>query len=280
MKIHLAKYEPNRQGGGWTFQRNFYKAMTDKGIELTNQEQADIYFITSASMVTRDEVREARDQGKKIVLRCDNIIRNSRNRNTGMSRMRDFAEWADLVIYQSEFAKGLLDKFLQPKKSVVILNSTDESIFYGEPKPLQGRYLYSKYSSDETKNWEMARLKFQELNDPKSLTIVGRFDETLREYNYDFYQGEEVYEKGLITDANTLADIYRNHDCLLYSYFNDACSNTLIEALSCGLEVIDCYGMTQTGGAPEILAKFREIGKNYFFLERMADDYIAALGAL
>ena len=90
-------------GGGWSFMGNFAKAMKDN---LTNYEDADIYFVTSASMVERDEVQKAKNDGKKIVLRCDNIIRNSRNRNTGMSRMKDMAEMADLVGLQWKVASA------------------------------------------------------------------------------------------------------------------------------------------------------------------------------
>ena len=109
MKIHLAKYEPNRIGGGWTFMRNLVKAMQEE--LFVDYENADIYFIASPSMVSRDEVKQAKADGKSIVLRLDNAVRNSRNRNTGMSRMFDFAQMADLVIYQSQWARDYLEPF-------------------------------------------------------------------------------------------------------------------------------------------------------------------------
>ena len=52
-----------------------------------------------------------------------------------------------------------------------------------------------------------------------------------------------------------------------YSYFNDACSNTLNEALLCGLGVLDCYGMRRTGGAPEQI----ETGPRT--VEQMVNEY-------
>jgi len=280
MKVHLANYEPGRLGGGWTFQSNFAKAL---GSSLSDYEDADVYFITSASILQRDDVQKAKDDGKKIVLRCDNIIRNSRNRNTGMSRMKDMAAMADLVVYQSNFAKLLLDSYLAPKTSQVILNATDQDVFKpGETTPDESRFLYVKSSSDETKNWEMARVAFQEeTEDPKSLTIVGKaFDDKLIEYNFDFYMGEKVWFEGEVLDRHKMAAIYQNHYYLLYSYFNDACSNTVIEALSCGMEIYDCYGMIETGGTPQILDKFYTEGRDYFGLPRMRDDYLRAMEQL
>lgn len=279
MKIHIANFEKGRMGGGWSFQGNFAKAMVEY---LSNYDESDIYFVTSASMVERDDVVNAKNRGKKIVLRCDNIIRNSRNRNTGMTRMRDMASIADLVVYQSEFAKGLLNDYLQPQKSIVILNSSDEKIFYPS-KNLGHRYLWVRSSSDETKNWELARSKFQAIKDSnKTLTIVGKpLDPKVIEYNFDFYMGEKVNYLGEIHDENTMAEIYRNHDVLLYSYFNDACSNTLIEAILSGLAIEDCYGMINTGGTPEIIKNaYDTTDKTYFYLKRMANEYTEALKTL
>ncbi len=293
MKIHLAHYEPARTGGGWSFQRNFAKAMKDN---LSSYEEADIYFITSASMVTLDEVAIAVRDGKKIVLRIDNIIRNSRNRNTGMSRMKAIAELADLIIYQSKFAAKLLHNFLGPDpltmhdgRFEIILNAIDQDIFNtnNRQESDEYRYLYCKYSSDETKNWEMARVAFQEITNPtKHLNLVGRFDDKVAEYNFDFYQNESHRYFGLVEDPEYMASIYKQSDVLLYSYFNDACSNTLIEALACGLEIKDCYRMLETGGASEIMDKALDItsygtfNKEYFSLPRMAGEYYEAMAKL
>lgn len=276
--ICLPTYDANAFGGGWTFIRNLNKAIPDL---ITDYDKADTYFIPSASMVKREDVVKAMDDKKKIVLRVDNILRNSRNRNSGMSRMKDFASWADLVIYQSEFAKGLLDDYLKPKRSLVILNACDESIFYPlTSAKLSGvnRYLYARSSTDDTKNWELARTGFQSTDKPKQLSIVGKgFSQDMIDYNFDFYLGEDVRYIGEITNQETMADIYRNHDYLLYSFFQDACSNTLIEALSCGLKIMNCFGMLETGGSPEIVERFLKLGRKHFFLERMGGEYKVAL---
>ena len=273
MKIALPSYDTKAIGGGWSFISNFIKAMQGN---ITDYNQADIFFIPSASMVSRDEVQQAKQDGKKIVLRCDNIIRNSRNRNTGMSRMKDFSDWADLVIFQSEFAEELLNPYLQTEQWKVIYNSVDERIF-NDKNRIDGnsRYVYGKHSSDETKNWEMARVAYQKLqedDEDATLNLFGRFDGNLQEYNFDFYNGEQYRYWGYITDPQVMANIYKQSDWFIYTYFNDACSNSLIEALMCGVQIYDPYQMSDTGGTNEILERFYK-REGYFELKRMGDDY-------
>lgn len=282
MKLYIAHSDDNRLGGGWSWINNAKKALSE---HLTSYEDSDIYLIPSPSICSKEEVDQAQSDGKKIVLRLDNIVRNSRNRNTGMSRMKRFAEQADLIIYQSKFAKGLLKPFIN-KDGVVILNSCDTEIFHpnGRQEDTTARFMYSRVNRDETKNWEMARHIFQEESSYRDgdavLNIVGQFSPELVEYNFDFYQNEQYKYWGTIADAGTLANLYRNSDYLIYTFWNDACSNTLIEALCCGCLVADKYGMAKTGGALEILNKFYTKGAEYFGLDRMRKEYELALGGL
>lgn len=280
MKLYLAKQEENRQGGGWSFISNLKKALPNY---LSTYEEADIYFIPSPSMVSKEEVDQAQADGKKIVLRVDNIVRNSRNRNSGMSRMKRFSEQADLIIYQSEFAKDLLTPFLK-LDGPIILNSCDTEIFHdrGRQEDTTAKFIYSRVNRDETKNWEMARYVFQQESYKRggeaTLNIVGQFSPELVEYNFDFYQDEKYKYWGTMTDQASLAAIYRNSDYLIYTFWNDACSNTLIEALCCGCTIADPFNMAETGGAPEILHNFYEHGgAEYFSLERMGKEYLEAI---
>ncbi len=84
------------------------------------------------------------------------------------------------------------------------------------------------------------------------------------EYNFDFYNGERFRYMG---EQTNMADVYRRNKYFLYTYLNDACSNTLLEARASGCEIVDVYGMLQTGGAPEIMA-CEDIS-----LERMIKQY-------
>lgn len=280
MKIYLANSSQQKIGGGWSFIANFKKGMGD---EITsNYSEATHYFVSGCTMVGRDEVLQARQDGKKIILRVDNAVRNSRNRNTGMSRMKDFAEWADLVVFQSYWGLDYLNEYLNidHNRLAVILNGIDLQLFHSA-QGQENIILYSRFNRDETKNWEVARYWFSRHGSPtqRKLLIVGNFSDELRNGNFDFYNGEQYEFLGAL-DAKGMAKIYRLAGKFLYTYYNDACSNSLIEALCSGCEIVGDEYYRTTGGTPEILSNYYEHGREYFSLERMCGEYREALARL
>jgi len=277
MKIYLPRRTDKPEvGGGWTFTHNLIRALRDK-VEFTNGlGSCDVLFIPGCTMVDKEIVREAKELGKKIVLRIDNVPRNSRNRNTSVSKLRLFSELADVIIYQSEWARKWIYPFTK-KDGLVILNGADESIFkpQGDRMSNEGspQYLYSRYNRDETKMWEMCWYNFQKIyyENPKAhLWIVGRFSDVQREYKFDLFGGaEERYAYlGMIEDQEKMAQIYRGADYLVYPYLLDACSNVLIEAIMCGTKIL--YIGNGDNSAHEIL----KADKKELTLKAMGQKYL------
>lgn len=263
MKVHLLNFQPDRMGGGWSAARNLYTIFN------SSYDEADTVLITGATMASHEEVQKAKQDGKKIVLRVDNAVRDSRNRGTGMSRLRAFSELADLVIYQSEWAKGFLMPFTK-KDGVVILNGVNTEVFNDKNRTAPDDfYLYVRSSRDEGKQWVMAWYWF--VNNPGHLDIVGKFSGENMEWNFDFYNGEKFSFWG---EQSNMVDFYKRNKYFLYTYTNDACSNTLLEARASGCEIVDVYGQLQTGGAPEIMAC------EDLSLERMLREYTNAIGGI
>ena len=257
MSIHILNYEPGRQGGGWTAAR--YLA---KGLGNASYSEADTVLITGPTMASHGDVEKAKADGKKIVLRVDNAVRNSNNRGTGMTRLKAFVDKADIVIYQSEWARRFLYPFTK-KEGAVILNGVDTEYFNPRNRMDQeDTYLYSRSSRDEGKGWIMAWYWF--VNNPGKLEIVGKFSSENLEYNFDFFNGERIQYTGFHQD---MRDAFARNRYFLYTYLNDACSNTLLEARASGCEIVDVYGMLQTGGAPEIM-ECQDIS-----VERMVEEY-------
>lgn len=263
MRTHLLNYQPDRTGGGWTAARYLYS-----GLDCVDYESADTVLICGPTMASHDDVLRAKQDGKKVVLRVDNAVRDSRNRGTGMSRLKAFCEAADLVIYQSEWAKRFLYPFTKVD-GAVILNGVDTSRFRSDNKGEDDSYLYVRSSRDEGKQWIMAWYWF--VNNPGVLEIVGRFSSENLDYGFDFFNGEKFRFMG---EQTNMADIFRRNKYFLYTYLNDACSNTLLEARASGCEIVDVYGMLQTGGAPEIMA-CKDIS-----IERMLMEYKECLAAI
>lgn len=264
MRIYIPNYEPDRRGGGWTQARYLFEGLDC----TTDYDSADIFLITGPTMVSHDQVEKAKRDGKKIVLRVDNAVRDSRNRGTGMSRLKAFCDVADLVIYQSNWAREFLLPFTK-KDGPVILNGVDTKRFSPGSSPKDNTYLYVRSSRDEGKQWIMAWYWF--VNNPGILEIVGKFSPENFQYHFDFFNNETFLFSGELQD---MTDVYGRNKYFLYTYLNDACSNTLLEAKASGCEIVDVYGMLQTGGAPEIMA-CEDIS-----IERMLKEYKNCLQAI
>lgn len=272
--IYIANDSKMGRGGGVSFLTHFAKGLGR--LRVQTPEEADIIFIPSASMVKRQTIQPHVGK-KKIVLRVDNFLKDSRNRGTGMTRMRDFTTWADAVVFQSEWARQALTPHLPGVKAThVVLNGSDDTLFVTREKGAQKRFkrfLYVRQNDDPSKNPHMAFSKFCELAGPDDeLWIVGSFPAHEVEWNFDLGNLKTKYFSSV--QYEQMPDIYRQCDALLYSYFNDACSNVLNESLLSGLEVIGCYGMIETGGAPE---QIKAGGRS---VEQMAAEYLTLFESL
>lgn len=275
IKIHIPVESKQGLGGGFSFIRNFEKFASSGGVEIVSDYKlADVVLVASPTMIQRALFDEIKSAGKKIVLRVDNAVKNSRNRNTGSSRLKDFSARADMVIYQSQWASKYLSPFTD-RAGPVILNGVDHTIFKedGEAQPKEGKYQFAflQYNRDETKRWHEAWYEFtveSQKRDDAHLWIIGRFSPENIQYNFDFFMGEKYRYIGVLEDPEDLAEYYRSIDELLLPYFNDACSNTLIEALLCGCHV-KC---NETGGNAEILKQFKE-DKSQLSAESMVKKY-------
>lgn len=255
MRIKLPKATQVGIGGGISFISNFRKAITPFGHQIVEEGDYDLLFISGATLCDRETYQHAKDNNKFIILRVDNILEDSKNRNTGMPRMEEFASFADVVVYQSEWAKKLLTPHCGD--GPVIYNGIDTDIFFPrkESKDWEGiRIFYSKYGRGEGKNFNVVQYFFREYcleRDDATLVLAGRFADDIQKINhpFEFHQDEDFQYLGVVSDPNRLADIMRTCDVALLPYFSDACSNTVLEAQACGLPVIYDY----SGGTPEIV---------------------------
>lgn len=277
MKLFIANDSSQTLGGGWSFVGNFIKGCKKLDVELVSDlKDCDTMLIPASSMVTKETVALAKELKKKVYLRIDNMPRNSRNRNTGSSRVLSYAKQADGIIFQSNWAKEWIGWWLQHEKididnNIVIYNGIDTDIFnrvgaVHNPKI----FLYTQLNDDVTKQWHEAWYMFARHywreDMERVLWLVGKFSKELREYNFDFFQGEQVEYKGIMETPEQMASIFKQVGTVLIPYYNDACSNTIMEARACGCEMV----CSHTGGTPEILDDSLDLS-----LDRMALQYLS-----
>lgn len=281
MKIALPVDSQQGIGGGFTFQRNLSKGLNLLGHEVVqNPYQADIALICGVTMIAKETFYALKERGVKTVVRLDNVPRNSRNRNTGTSRLRSFAQKADEIVWQSEWAKWYLQDFIG-REGKIVYNGVDTKVFTPDGDKLDFGvsdinkiYLYSRFSRDETKQWETAWYKFQLLfreDKTRKLIIVGKFSPENINWDFDFFRGENYEYLGTIITETKMATILRSCGSLIATYFNDAFSNTYLEALATGVKL---YEPDLSGGTKEMIELFNSKGREYFTLERMAQDYL------
>lgn len=272
LRVSIPSDSQQTLGGGFSFRRNLIKALEKTGeVAVVEVPEADIVLIPSTSMITKETFYKAKELGKKIIVRLDNVPRNSRNKNTGTSRLQMMAQKADAIVWQCQWSKDYLADFIGRDDGTIIYNGVDTEMFNtsGGKKPFSNHsvYLYSRYNRDETKNWEVAWYKYQLIqraNPDAHLVIVGKFADELRQYNFDFFRGEKITYMGIVSEPEEMAAIYRGCHYLLATYFNDCYSNTYQEAMACGVKL---YEPNMSGGTPELIKNgvisIDEMAKHY-----------------
>lgn len=276
MKIFIVNQSKQTIGGGFTFIQNFIKGLNKLGIETVDcMEDCDVFFISGATLVTRDEFKRARELKKKIILRVDGIPEDWRNRGTGWSRLKDFAREADVVVYQSGFTKNVIGRMLN-RDGVVIYNGVDKSIF--KPRKVNKKFgnpsiLHINFRGDPNKRWDEVISRFREhrLDNPDAkISFVGNYPKEMIQYNFGF-ERDICRHTGVINNPNVLASLMQEYDYIAFPSFADPCPNTLIEAMSCGLTPL---WVNPYGGQAEITGYWDKID---WSLERMTKGYLEVI---
>jgi len=274
MKLYITQLNRNNViGGGWTFNHNLVKAlkMVNKDISFVDKvEEADVYFISGITQTEKGEVDTAVAKNIPIVLRVNGVPKPSRNRIDIPKRFKDYADKAEVIVYQSEWSKDYTGYYLGENRSgITIYNGVDTEVFrpYGDRLAKDSTktiYLCVQHSSNANKRFEEVLHIFSKLwQDDKNieLWLVGRF--AGKEHNYDFIDGEVVRDFGVV-DKKEMAKIMRTADTLIYPSYADSCPNVILEAIASEMEII---GTNEEGGTKELL-EMKDIS-----LERMGLEY-------
>lgn len=274
MKIFIPNLK-NDVGGGWTFLRNFTKGMQRFVEFVTNVQECDVVFIPGVTMVDRDQIEQAEALGKKIVFRMDNIPRKSRNKRSRVyDNIKRYAELADVVVYQSEWAKNYC--YPMTGEGTVIYNGVDEEIFNTDDLAADrdNRYLFLYHGKSELKQFWVAHYIFQmeaRKNKNAEFWFVYNFKNELPELleaNFDFWNGEKFHYVEPTGDPFQVAALMKQCGTLIFPSVADAAPNTVLEARACGMKIL---------GVPEpFLAGTQElVDMPDISLDRMSREYNA-----
>lgn len=244
-------FEPPPAGGGHQFLRALWREFERRGIRL---ESNTISKSTRACLFNSfnfnfKRLRRLQRPGCRMIHRIDGPLSVYRGFDDGTDRkIFEFnQEMADVTILQSQFS---LTKHLELGfdivSPVVISNAADPEIFH--PHGRQPFNLDRKtrlISVSWSDNLNKGALIYQWLD--------GHLD--WGRYEYTFIGRSPVsfhnIRKLSPVTSEALANELRQHDVFITASQNDPCSNSLIEALACGLPAL----YLDSGGHPEIVGE-------------------------
>lgn len=274
MKIYIPQLNRLTEsiGGGNTFAKNFARFIPEDISIIDSINNADVFFIVGPTTCERDEFNQAKQLGKKIILRLDGVPEDWRNRNTGTSRMLDYAKEAHKVIVQSKYILNHIVPTLdiETNKVELIYNGIDKSIFYpGENK--ENLYAHVHYRKDPNKRYEEVVNTFRDIwigNKDVELWLIGRYPTMYKDYNFGFYNNEN-YKYWGIKKGGELAELLRQTKYFIWPSYADPAPNVLLEALHCGCEPIK---VNDYGGSKELIDEFNK-GRD-FNMESTLQNYL------
>lgn len=269
------EFAPPPIGGGHQFLRAFWKCAEVKGLRVENNM---ISHATRACLFNSFNFDDARLFWMKrnsvlYVHRVDGPIDVYRGRDDGVDR-RIYElnkKFADKTIFQSRYSlEKHLELGMQFRDPVVIMNAADPEIFHPE-----GRITFFR----DRKTRLIASSWSDNIN--KGAATYQWLDEHLdwSRYEFTFVGRSPVAFKNIhmipAVDSYHMAELFRTHDIYLTASRNDPCSNSLIEALDCGLPAV----YLRSGGHPEIVkqagAGFESAEDIPGLLDQVSDAYEA-----
>ena len=285
-------------GGGNQFMIALRKALQKKGVRVVDNKigrGVDVLIVNSVHFEV-DNLRKAmsRPNRPKVIHRIDGPIHLYR----GVDRELDDlcfklnAEFASATVLQSIWTyRKIVEMGIQPVSPVVITNGCDTDIFHdkGRMPFLQNRkvrLISTSWSFNPNKGGDIYRWLDKNLDwDRFEYTYVGRSEDTF----------ENIQHVGAVP-SEKLAALLRLNDVYITASQNDPCSNSLLEAMSCGLPTLylDSGGhpeLVKFGGLPfsgieDVLEKLDVLVKNFEMyrgmitaptIEQAADGYMVLI---
>lgn len=267
------EFDPPPAGGGHQFLRAFMRLAESNGLRLENNRISRNTQSCLFNSFNFDEKRLhlLKRDSVLYVHRVDGPVDTYRGRDDGVDRQVHAVNqrFAHKTILQSHYS---LDKHLKLglefRNPIVVMNAADPQIFHP-----RGRIGFSRNRKIQL----IAASWSNNLN--KGALVYQWLDEHLdwERFEFTFVGQSPIAFKNIRmipgVDSYKLAALLREHDIYITASKNDPCSNSLIEALTCGLPAV----YLQSGGHPEIVkqagAGFDAAEQIPALLEKVVDGY-------
>lgn len=244
MNIHFSNVNFSSNSGPNTFAHRLANCLTEMGHNIVNQD--DDYQIFLAFI----EASSAPKKNAKVIQRLDGIWFKPDEFHTHNKNIKALYDYADSVIWQSEFDKNMTEHHWGKKFGKVIHNGAPiERKNASNDTIRQIRSSYKKVFVCSA-NWHRQKrlkenvelfLKMKEVFPDSCLVIMGS--------NPDFYaRHKDILYTGAISHDLCL-QIFSIADWMIHLAWLDHCPNVVVESLSQGCPVI----CTDSGGTKELV---------------------------
>ncbi len=292
MKINiLYNFQPDPYGGGNQFLKALRKCFEKQGVYEEKAEKANVILFNSHHNLEGCFKMKQECPNKIIIHRLDGPIFVVRGKDKEIDKIIGLFNdlFVDGIIFQSNWCKKQNKKYfgISSKYETVIHNAVDNEIFNRNgKKEFNPSGKIKLVATSWSSNWK------------KGFEIYKFLDENLdfSRYNMTFVGNSPIQFKNIRwirpVPSEKVAEILKQHDIHIAASRTEACSNSLIEALSCGLPAVavDDGGdpeLVQKGGRlfsgrEDVIEKIKDVVRNYsyyqsnipeFSIEKVAKDY-------
>jgi glycosyltransferase involved in cell wall biosynthesis len=240
-----------RGGGSFSFARTLAEHLGSLKIPVSFDLRipADVVLLF-ANQASLRHVAWQHALGARILHRLDERIDPAEDpgRRAKHRHLIALNAFADMTLFQSHFVEGNIGPHLERPSGIVIHNGVDTTLFRpdGPRVPLEGRpsILHTTWSVGASKRID----RLQQLLDlpypDLVLHLVGRHEEAEGSWKND----PRVRFHGS-RDSQQVAQFMRSADIFFFPSENDPCSNTVLEAMACGIPIL----YHPSGGTPELV---------------------------
>jgi len=293
MKIHiLHNFQAGPWGGGNQFLKALKKEFSRMGVYEENSNTADVILFNSYQRL-KDVIKlKSKHPSKLLIHRLGPIFHYHRG-ISWKAYDRAVIEFAnkisDGVIFQSQWSKKqALELGFNPVIPNQIIYNAAQTIFFNKKgkKPFNPRekikLIAVSWSGNPHKGFAFYKYLDENLDFSKyEMTFIGNSSVKFKNIKAVNPMGSEKISESL-----------KQSDIFIFPAKYEACSNSLIEAMSCGLPVVALDSgsnreLIQTAGQlfeveQDLIAEIDKVAENYtfyqnllpeFFIEKTAQDY-------
>lgn len=253
MKFHIAyELKEGPWGGGNQFLKALKKYLDEKGFYVNQPKQADIIIFNSHHNLRKVVFLKCAYPEKIFIHRLDNLMQIARGsgNKTDSVIMQVNRKIADGTIFQSHWCRDrFVERGWQLGADTVIHNAPDPAIFYKQVCKDRGtrkkiRIVASSWSVNERKGFPLLKFLDEHLDFNRfEMTYIGPSPVSFRNI---------THRSSLPT--HQLAAALRENDIYISGSYNEACSNSLLEAIHSGL-----IPLARDSGANSELINIKEL---------------------